>query len=40
VIGDIPIFVAMDSADVWANTGLFQFDERLRPTGISGVPPD
>jgi 4-alpha-glucanotransferase len=40
VIGDIPIFVAMDNADVWANTGLFQFDERLRPTGISGVPPD
>jgi 4-alpha-glucanotransferase len=40
IIGDIPIFVSMDSADVWANLHLFHFDERLRPTVVSGVPPD
>jgi 4-alpha-glucanotransferase len=40
IIGDIPIFVALDSADVWANTGLWQFDEDLQPTVVSGVPPD
>jgi 4-alpha-glucanotransferase len=40
VIGDIPIFVSMDSADVWANPHLFQFDEDLQPTVVSGVPPD
>jgi len=40
VIGDIPIFVALDSADVWANTHLFELDEDLRPRVVSGVPPD
>jgi 4-alpha-glucanotransferase len=40
IIGDIPIFVALDSADVWANTHLFHFDENLQPTVVSGVPPD
>ena len=40
IIGDIPIFVARDSADVWANPHLFHFDERLEPTVVSGVPPD
>jgi 4-alpha-glucanotransferase len=40
IIGDIPIYVAMDSSDVWVNTGLFQLDERRRPTCVSGVPPD
>ncbi len=40
IIGDIPIFVSMDSADVWTNPHLFHLDERLRPTIISGVPPD
>jgi 4-alpha-glucanotransferase len=40
IIGDIPIFVSMDSADVWANPRLFCFDEHLRPTAVSGVPPD
>ncbi len=40
IIGDVPIFVALDSADVWANTRLFHFDANLRPTLISGVPPD
>ncbi len=40
IIGDIPIFVSEDSADVWANTHLFYFDTDLRPTVVSGVPPD
>ena len=40
IIGDIPIFVALDSVDVWANTNLFFFDQDLRPTVQSGVPPD
>ena len=40
IIGDIPIFVSMDSADVWANPHLFHFDESLQPTIVSGVPPD
>jgi 4-alpha-glucanotransferase len=40
IIGDIPIFVALDSADVWANPHLFHLDERLQPTVVSGVPPD
>src|SRR5262249_25970179 len=40
LIGDAPIFVATDSADVWANPGLFQLDEERRPTVVAGVPPD
>jgi 4-alpha-glucanotransferase len=40
IIGDLPIFVSYDSSDVWANPHLFHFDERLRPTVVSGVPPD
>lgn len=40
VIGDIPIFVALDSADVWANKGLFQLDSTGHPTRVAGVPPD
>ena len=40
VIGDIPIYVAYDSVDVWANPGIFQLDEDLRPTVAAGVPPD
>lgn len=41
VIGDTPIFTALDSADVWANPHLFQLDPRtLRPTAVAGVPPD
>ncbi len=40
VIGDIPIFVAYDSADAWANRDFFYFDERGNPTVIAGVPPD
>lgn len=40
VIGDLPIFVAYDSADVWANPDLFFLDEAGNPTVIAGVPPD
>ena len=40
IIGDIPIFVSLDSADVWAAPHLFHFDADLRPTVVSGVPPD
>lgn len=40
IIGDIPIFVAHDSADVWANPELFYLDERGFPTVVAGVPPD
>lgn len=40
VIGDMPIFVALDSADVWANRDLFVLDEEGAPTVIAGVPPD
>jgi 4-alpha-glucanotransferase len=40
IIGDIPIFVAYDSADVWANPDSFELDENLKPIAVSGVPPD
>ena len=40
IVGDIPIYVALDSADVWANQELFQLDEKRRPTKVAGVPPD
>jgi 4-alpha-glucanotransferase len=40
LIGDVPIFVASDSADVWTNPDLFLLDERRRPSVVSGVPPD
>jgi 4-alpha-glucanotransferase len=40
LIGDIPIFVAQDSADVWAHPDLFFLDRRGRPTVQAGVPPD
>lgn len=40
IIGDIPIFVALDSADVWRNRDIFLLDERGRPTVVAGVPPD
>ncbi|GAB4560533.1 MAG: 4-alpha-glucanotransferase [Anaerolineae bacterium] len=40
IIGDIPIFVAADSADAWSNAHLFQFDEDARPIAVAGVPPD
>lgn len=39
IIGDIPIYVALDSADAWANPGLFQLDKDNIPTAVAGVPP-
>lgn len=40
VIGDIPIFVAMDSSDAWTNPGGFFLDAEFHPTVVAGVPPD
>ena len=40
IIGDLPIYVARDSADVWAEPEFFQLGEDLVPTEVSGVPPD
>lgn len=40
IIGDIPIYVAMDSADAWAHPELFQLDERNVPIAVAGCPPD
>ena len=40
IIGDIPIYVALDSADVWANRELFCLDENAAPIDVSGCPPD
>jgi len=40
IMGDIPIYVAGDSADVWANRNLFQLDENGEPRFVAGVPPD
>ena len=40
LFGDMPIFVSFDSADVWANPDQFQLDQNLKPTVVTGVPPD
>jgi len=40
IIGDLPIYVAMDSADVWAEPEFFQLDEKNLPREVAGVPPD
>lgn len=40
IIGDIPVYVAMDSADVWAHPELFQLDENNVPAAVAGCPPD
>jgi 4-alpha-glucanotransferase len=40
LIGDVPIFVSIDSSDVWANPQLYHLDEERRPTVVAGVPPD
>ena len=40
IIGDIPIYVAMDSADTWANPELFLLDDECNPTVVAGCPPD
>ncbi len=40
IIGDIPLYVALDSADAWANPELFEFNGQLNPVRVGGVPPD
>jgi len=40
IVGDVPIYVALDSADVWANPEAFRLNERNRPTAVAGVPPN
>ena len=40
IIGDVPIYVPLDSADVWANPALFQLDGNRRPQMVAGCPPD
>lgn len=40
LIGDMPIFVSPESADVWTHPKLFQLDRHCKPTAVSGVPPD
>ena len=40
IIGDIPLYMAMDSADVWTHGELFELDERKKPINVAGVPPD
>ena len=40
IIGDIPIYVALDSADTWSHPELFQFDDKGEPIGVAGCPPD
>ena len=39
-VGDVPIYVGLDSADVWANPDAFQLDENNQPTAVAGVPPN
>ena len=40
MIGDVPIYVPLDSVDVWSNPELFQLDAQLNPTAVAGCPPD
>lgn len=40
IIGDIPIYVAFDSADAWASPEMFQFDSEYQPIAVAGCPPD
>ena len=40
IIGDVPIYVALDSSDVWSDPSQFQLDSENKPTGVAGVPPD
>lgn len=39
IVGDLPLYVAHDSADVWSNHEIFQFDEKRKPKFVAGVPP-
>ncbi len=40
IIGDVPIYVPMDSVEVWSNPSIFQLNERLDPVAVAGCPPD
>jgi len=40
IIGDLPMYVALESSDVWANQDAFDLDERGKPNAVAGVPPD
>ncbi len=40
IIGDVPIYVPLDSVDVWSNPELFQLDDTMLPTAVAGCPPD
>lgn len=40
IVGDMPIYVAWDSADVWADPALFELDDAFKPIAVAGVPPD
>lgn len=40
IIGDIPLYVALDSADAWSNPEIFEFDKNRNPIRVGGVPPD
>lgn len=40
IIGDIPIYIAYESADVWSNRQYFQLDQKFQPVKVAGVPPD
>jgi 4-alpha-glucanotransferase len=40
IIGDVPIYVPLDSAEVWSNPQLFELDEKLDPVAVAGCPPD
>ena len=40
IIGDMPIYVAFDSADAWTHPDMFQFDEDMKPVAVAGCPPD
>lgn len=40
IIGDIPIYIAVDSVDTWANSDIFDLDEHMNPVTVSGCPPD
>jgi 4-alpha-glucanotransferase len=40
IIGDIPIYVSLDSSDIWANPALFALDDDFRPIDVAGCPPD
>ena len=40
ILGDVPLYVALDSVDVWKNSNLYKLDKNLMPTKVAGVPPD